>query len=415
MVANYLSPECSLAYINPFQTWAEEWLSAEKNENKTNIRNSLISKIRKYLDTIFVIPENCKDDSWYDTARNFIYAIVLGLYEDLTISPKMVKKTKRKKVLPEQINWTSVLKIFYSFSWGDSYRQSFMDGGYFESRDHKSSMAYAYAKSTIHNAKNTLANYMGFVDLFLRNVSDPKIQRISMYNNFDLKMLGEKPMVLFLVYDISDTVVREYVNTTVAFIVNGLLEHSHKTGKMLQTPVTLCFDEFPTLKPNAVYPNILATGRGSGIFMHMICQSITQLRARYPEDYQSMIENCDLTVFMGTNDSSTAEYFSKELGNTTIPDPVAFLKNTFSGCTVPVVSVDKLMHRMSPGEVYIKVHHQEPIHGQFEFYYRTPQYQKHPETDMGALNCKIPEKKCEYDAPWMHSSDDAGDDDEDFF
>ncbi len=411
-VLDFLDSEHSIRN-NPIQVMAERWIASAKKRNKIQLRKNIISDLRKYLKTILVTPENCKDDSWYDTARILIFAIILGMFEDLELTESQEKKIKRKKVRPEQINWASVIAIYQSFTWNEGYRKSVDDHGYFTSRDKKNSLAYLQAKSILNNASNTAANYMGFVELLLSSVIDPKIQQISLFNDFDILSLGETPKVLFVTID-SDEVIREYANVVIAYLANQLLEFTHKTGEALKTPVLFMMDEFPTLRPNHIYPNILATGRGSGIFMHIICQSITQLKVRYPGEWQTMIENCDLTCFVGTNDSSTAEFFAKELGKTTVPDPVAYLQNNFSCLTVPVVNEDRLLHKMKTGEVYIKLHHEDPIHGCFELYYQTKDYLKYPTmTTLEFGKHKTNEEDLVYNTLWMLSDDEEDDDDYD--
>ena len=408
-ILNFLSPDHSSIRVNEFEGHAKRWIKAVK-ANDEAAKDIVYSDIRKYVETIFPVrDEEAKDTSWYTTGRQFILAIIMALFEDLTLP---ATEKRRKRVLPEQITWENIIRIFHAFSWNQSgFRSGFDDHGFIRSRP-KDSIAYSLAKTIISNANNTMANYLGFSEMYLRMVSDPKILKISSGNNFDVLNLGNKPQVLFLVYDLSDLSLREYVNQTCAAFVNKLLEHTHQTGEALKTPVILLLDEFPTLKSNPVYPNVLATGRGSKIFLHIICQSITQLKSRYPNEWQAMIENCDLTLFQGTNDVSTAEYFAKELGNTAMPDPSAFLQNSFSIITVPVVTIDKLMHRLSPGEVYIKVHHQQPIHGEFSYYYKTNEYKAYPYTDINTFEYSGKPAK-EYDISFMNDEYEEDDDDDD--
>lgn len=413
-ILNFLTPEHSEIRVNEFEIYAREWVNA-KDRNKEAIRNQLVSKIRKYVETVFPIPlEASKDTSWYTTGRQFLLAIVIGLYEDLSLTKTEARKTKRRKAEPEEITWENVSRIFHSFSWNEGgYRGSGLkDGGFFLSRDKETSVAYSLAQSVIFNATSTMANYFGFSEMYLRTVTDPKILKVSSGNNYDILSMGKRPQVLFLVYDLSDISIREYVNMVCASFVNALLESTHKDGTPLRTPVILLLDEFPTLKSNPIYPNVLATGRGSNIFLSLICQSISQLKARYPEEWGAMIENCDLTIYQGSNDVSSAEYFAKELGQTTVPDPCAFLQNHFSLMTVPVVSIDKLMHRLDSGEVFIKVHHEQPIHGHFSFYYQTDEYRQYPVTDINSF-CYHGASPKEYDVSWMKETEDDDEDDDD--
>jgi type IV secretion system protein VirD4 len=50
----------------------------------------------------------------------------------------------------------------------------------------------------------------------------------------------------------------------------------------------------------------------------IILQSLSQLKKRYEKDYESIIDNCDTFIFLGSKGQETTEYVSKMLGNMTI-------------------------------------------------------------------------------------------------
>lgn len=408
IVLNFMQPELSMATINPLVPLARKWIQFSKNKDEDG-KKEVVTSVRKYLDTLF-IAKSQKDPTWEETAKSFIFGLVMALFEDLTLTKREAEKNKKIKTIPEQINIFNLSKIFYSFEWHD---RRFKDNGFLTKRD-KNSLSYQNTKSVIDNAQTTRANYMQFVENYLKQYNSPKIQQISAGNTIDIESLSEKPKVLFLIYDLSDVSMREWVNTIVADILTVLLEKSHKMAKALDVPVMFFCDEFPTLTPNNIYPNILATGRGSSIYMNIVVQSYNQLEARYPEDFKSMKENCDFHVFLGTNDILTAREFIDNLGKTTIADPEAFLANEFRCKEVPVVTEDYLMHKMKKGEAFIKVHNKDPIHSFFELYYTVPQYTSY---DKKVFNQELVDLgnnvQNDYSAPWMLPDED--DDDDDFF
>lgn len=409
---DFMNPALTDYHINHLYVLAIQWLKVAKSKKtkgeKKVVLDHIVGKIKKYYDVLFTV-KSIKDPSWEETAKNFILAITYALFEDLTLTNSKAKRTRRCRTTPDVINFTTINKIFQSFTWENS-RSSFNDGGFLTNRG-KDSLAYRYSNAIINNASGTRANYMGFVANYLKEIDDARIAHISAYNDFDVSSLGRKPQIIFFIYDISDVTIRDYVNKVIAQNISELLEYTHRTVKPLDVPVVYYIDEFPTLLPSSVFPNILATGRGSNIFLQMVIQSYSQLQARYPDEYRAMLENCDYTFFIGTNDADTAKKFSDELGKRVVPDPAAFLQGNFITQTVPVVSEDYLMHRMEDGEVFIKVHRKQPIHGFFQFFYKTDQYKSYSVTDRSA---KEPDCKpaITYDAPWLHPDED---DDEDFF
>ena len=408
MVANFMQPAHSMVRLNPFVPLANMWLSAEKADanSKKAIRDHITTEIRKFIDCAFEVKSQ-KDPTWEETAKDFIFSMVLGLFEDLTLTAIQEKKFKRPKTKPHQINFETVAKIFNSFSW----ERRFDDHGFLSKRD-PSSGAFKFSKSIRDNAQTTRANYMGFVQKYLIQVSDPKIVEMSKTNTFDIISMANTPKVLFVIYDQSDVAVRDWVNVVVSYSMQSLLAHSHQTSCPLKVPVVAVIDEFPTLRPNTIYPTILETGRGSNLFLTLVVQSLSQLKSRYPEDHVSMVNNCALQTFLGTNDFETARAFSVKLGQTTVPDPQAFLQGHYASQTVNVVTSDKLMHRMTYGETFLCVDRQMPIHGSFCLHYRTKEYHTDKPTDINTFQpLKTKERLVEYDASLFYKDDDDDDDD----
>lgn len=402
-IANFMQPEHSTVRLNPFVPLAEMWISAEKmhSQEARRTRDHVITEVRKLVDCAFQVKSE-RDPIWEETAKDFIFAMLMALFEDLTLTSSQEKKLKRKKTLPHQINFNTLSRILTSFSW----ERSFSDHGFLSKRD-RESLAYKFSKMVRDNASNTRANYMGFVQKYLTAYVDPKISEMSRANTFDIVSMGEVPRILFVIYDQGDAAIRDWVNIVIANSMQNLLAHSHKTSMGLKVPVVAVIDEFPTLIPNSIYPTILETGRGCNIFLSLVVQSLSQLKSRYPEDYVSMVNNCALHTFLGTNDFDTAREFSIKLGQTTVPDPQAFLQGRYASQTVNVVTSDKLMHRMTYGETFLCIDRQMPIHGSFCLHYQTPEYHTEPRFDISQVNTSKEDRKyVEYDASWLYSQDD---------
>lgn len=379
LILNILDPHHTTVFYNPLAMFAEQWLDAEHKKEKKIIRNRIVSDLKRLFEQLYPI-ESARDPSWERTARTFIMGVCLGLMEDLTLSDKESKRTGRVRTTPEMVNFETLRKVYDSFKW--SGRASLQDGGFLSTR-RKSSLAYTYTYSVINNADTTRSNYLGFVDLYLSRYSDPKILEISQHNTLKASTLAGKPHVLLLLYDVANEGNRDYLNMCVTQLITELLEKSHSEAKPLDIPIHFILDEFATLRPSNVYPNLLATGRGSGLFVHMIVQSRSQLKARYPEECETMMDNCDVQFYLGSNDLDTAKKFQEALGTTSAVDSEAFLRGDFLvNKDLPVVTLDPLLHRMKHGETYIKRNNGQPIHGQYSLYYQTPEYTAYLPTEM---------------------------------
>lgn len=398
---DFIHPYNSQILFNPIVDIARKYLEAELYpEEKQLIRNEALSELKRLFDKLFPIRSK-RDVSWDEGARGFIYGITVGLFEDMLLTKAQEQETKRKRVLPEQINFEAISEVFYKFSCiGD-----FKDYGYFESRS-KDSLVWRYVKGIINDAPNTRACYIQLVESYLNDYSYPDIRNLTITDNFDVSSLGDKPQVIFLTYDISDIRMRGFVNQYIVKALDTLKKKSVESGEPLTIPVQFFLDEFPTLQADDIYPTIFSVGRGLNLFITAVVQDYTQLETAYSNGVAQQIRNnCNLTLFLGTNDINTAKAVKEQIGKHVIPDPAHYLQGGIKFIEAYIVSEDELMHRVKPGDTYITINNHMPLKGHFELYYDCPEYTKYPKAN-GEKKPVIDFKnqKYHYDTSWINDS-----------
>lgn len=89
-------------------------------------------------------------------------------------------------------------------------------------------------------------------------------------------------------------------------------------GQSLPCHVRFLLDEFPNIGEIPEFKEKQATIRKYEISVCVICQSITQLKGMYPDDYEVVDANCPETVFLGGDENTNNEYISKKLGKATV-------------------------------------------------------------------------------------------------
>jgi type IV secretion system protein VirD4 len=95
-------------------------------------------------------------------------------------------------------------------------------------------------------------------------------------------------------------------------------------------PVLLMMDEFYQLGPIPTISNTLTFSRSSGLRLWLIVQDLNQLRANYPDSWETIVGACGIKQFFGINDHFTAEYVSKLLGDQEIEVPSISITRTSS-------------------------------------------------------------------------------------
>ena len=117
------------------------------------------------------------------------------------------------------------------------------------------------------------------------------------------------------------------------------LKHAKlKNAKGIASPTHVRFllDEFANIGEIPEFKEKLATMRAYEISCMVICQSITQLKGMYEKDYEVIDANCPQKIFLGGDENSNNEYFSKKLGNQTVKSSSSSVDSKKVSQSVPI-------------------------------------------------------------------------------
>ncbi len=99
-------------------------------------------------------------------------------------------------------------------------------------------------------------------------------------------------------------------------IKNGSLRNG--SAPRLPLHVRFLLDEFPNTGKLENFFEVLSTCRGYEVSFTIICQTTIQLKGMYPDNWQTLDNNCPFTIFLGGDENETCDYLSKKAGKTTV-------------------------------------------------------------------------------------------------
>ena len=148
----------------------------------------------------------------------------------------------------------------------------------------------------------------------------PEIQRITASDDMELGKLGERKQAIFcIIPDSNDASLNFLVGMLYTQAFQELYYQADKIHQgALPVPVRLMFDEFANVALPDGYARLQATMRSRNIMSTIILQNISQLKALFKDDWESIIGNADSFVYLGGNEQSTHKYISELLGKETI-------------------------------------------------------------------------------------------------
>ena len=132
-------------------------------------------------------------------------------------------------------------------------------------------------------------------------------------------MIGERKTALFLIMSDTDTTFNFLLAILQSQLFNLLCDKADdEYGGRLPVHVRCLLDEFANIGQIPNFDKLIATMRSREISASIILQSQSQLKTIYKDAADTIIGNCDATLFLGGKERTTLKEVSELLGKETI-------------------------------------------------------------------------------------------------
>lgn len=249
---------------------------------------------------------------------------------------------------------------------------------------------------------SVLSTAMSYLNLY----RDPIIAENTRTSSFRIQdlMRNDWPVSLYLVVDPDNL---DRLKPLMRLMLNQIIrvstrEKMNKGKASYKHRLLLMLDEFPAFGKLDVFQGALAWLAGYGIKAYLITQDITQLKDAYGPN-ESISSNCHVQIAYAPNNTETAEWLSKKLGQSTVVEEeisnsgkrmeLALNKvtKTFRAFARPLMTPGEVssMKGMSedcngnkvPGQMLVFVAGHPPIKGTQILYFQDANFQKWAEID----------------------------------
>ena len=157
----------------------------------------------------------------------------------------------------------------------------------------------------------------------LASFSIDKILEITSKDEMELDKIGDTPTALFIVISDTDATFNFLVSMMYTQMFNLLCTRADNnpdgSGK-LKYHVRCILDEFANIGLIPDFEKLIATIRSREISACIILQALSQLKAIYKDNADTIVGNCDTTLFLGGKEKTTLKEISEILGKETIDD-----------------------------------------------------------------------------------------------
>ena len=139
------------------------------------------------------------------------------------------------------------------------------------------------------------------------------------YDDLELDTLGDRKTALFLIMSDTDTTFNFVIAMLQSQLFNLLCDKADdEYGGRLPVYVRCILDEFANIGQIPNFDKLIATIRSREISASIILQSQSQLKTIYKDAADTIVGNCDTTLFLGGKEKSTLKELSEILGKETI-------------------------------------------------------------------------------------------------
>ncbi|MBE5736548.1 MAG: type IV secretory system conjugative DNA transfer family protein [Clostridiales bacterium] len=327
------------------------------------------------------------DPIWERGAKDLVLGTMLAMLED-SENPEL-------GMTKDKFNFYNLSKILNTKdNEGGNTLKSLTD--YFKGRD-PLSQAVQLANQVVANAEKTTKSYMGIVTDRMGLFSDMGICFATSTNEMDLKTFADQPTAVFIKIPDEKTTRHPIASMFVSQLYKILVDVANKRGGSLARDVYYLLDEFANMPKIENFETIITVARSRRMYFTLILQSYAQLTIKYGQDVAATVkDNCNIHIFIASNDQTTLEEFSKRCGNITVetettsiskggePDAKASKNVNVQQDTRPLIYPAELASlKPNSGECIVSILQQNPIRSVFTPSYMCSVYdmQKAPRND----------------------------------
>ena len=138
-------------------------------------------------------------------------------------------------------------------------------------------------------------------------------------DELELDCLGDRKTALFVIISDTDDTFNFVVSIMYSQLFNLLCDKADDVyGGRLPVHVRFLLDEFANIGLIPKFEKLIATNRSREISASIILQAQSQLKAIYKDNADTIIGNCDSTLFLGGKEKTTLKELSETLGKETI-------------------------------------------------------------------------------------------------
>lgn len=188
---------------------------------------------------------------------------------------------------------------------------------YLENLDdtHPAKGVFAMAKVAADKTRSSFfTSALGTLRLF----TNPNVAEMTSYSEFNLKDISREKSILYLMIPDEKKTLYPLVSILITQMYALQVELANESGLRLPVDTDFDLDEVGNFPVIPSLGNILSAGRSRGVRANLIIQDFQQLESKYKDDFKNIKTNCQVKVYLKSDDPDTLKMVSENLGKYTV-------------------------------------------------------------------------------------------------
>lgn len=184
------------------------------------------------------------------------------------------------------------------------------------------------ANRSLQKEEKLLANVLASAQSHTHFLDSPALRENLSASDFRYEDLKGSKMSIFLVLPADK--LESHAAWLRLHIQQSLTVNARNIEQKPEKPILFILDEMPALGRLPMVETAFGLIAGYGMQLIAICQSASQLKNIYQDNWETFISNAGFIQYLGSQDEFTSEYFSKLCGVATVPNLSSSIAKAFS-------------------------------------------------------------------------------------
>lgn len=187
------------------------------------------------------------------------------------------------------------------------------------SHDHPNDAAAVNFRGMLSTPQETMGSIIKTLSTRLRLYAVADVDELTTEDEMDFDSVGVEKTAIFLIIPPARQTYKAIANIFYSQLFERLMYIANfKYNGRLPLLVSCELDEFANIGRIPAFNETLSVVRSQNIRICIVLQGISQLKALYEKTWESIIGNCSLFTYLGTNDLDTKKYVVERLGDVTV-------------------------------------------------------------------------------------------------